>query len=89
VTLDTVMRTTHSSYQLTVNSQRQRGSDAHRPPETTMTERHAALHDPPLEDVAVWHPLEGAPTEEVTIGCPVDATIGTRSSTGSRRPEGD
>ncbi len=54
-----------------------------------MTERHAALHDPPLEDVAVWHPLEGAPTEEVTIGCPVDATIGTRSSTGSRRPEGD
>ena len=50
-----------------------------------MTERHRTLHDPHLEDVAVWHLFEGSPTEKV----PVDATIGTRSSTGSRRPEGD
>ena len=54
-----------------------------------MTERHPAPHDPTLEDVAVWHLFEGAPTEEVTVGCPFDATIGTRSSTGSRSPEGD
>ena len=54
-----------------------------------MTERHPSLHDPHLEEVAVWHLLEGSPTEEVTVGGPGDATIGTRSSTGSRRPEGD
>jgi hypothetical protein len=55
-----------------------------------MTERHPALHDPHLEEVAVWHPFEGHPTEkEVTVGCSVDATIETRGSTGSRRPEGD
>ncbi len=54
-----------------------------------MTERHPALHDPPLEDVAVWHLFEGAPTTRATIGRSVDATIGTRSSTGSRRPEVD
>jgi hypothetical protein len=54
-----------------------------------MTERHPALHAPHLEDVAVWHLFEDAPTEKVSVGCPVDATIGTRSSTGSRRPEGD
>jgi hypothetical protein len=54
-----------------------------------MTERHPALHDPHLEDVAVWHLFEGSPTARVTIGCPVDTTMGTRSSTGSRRSEGD
>ncbi len=54
-----------------------------------MTERHPSLHDPHLEDVAVWHLFEGSLTETVTVGRPVDATIGTRSSTGSRRPEGD
>jgi hypothetical protein len=55
-----------------------------------MTERHPTLHDPHLEEVAVWHPFEGHPTEkEVTVGCSVDATIETRGSTGSRRPEGD
>ena len=55
-----------------------------------MTERHPTLHDPHLEEVAVWHPFEGSPTEKkVTVGCPVDATIETRGSTGSRRPEGD
>ncbi len=54
-----------------------------------MTERHPSLHDPHLEEVAVWHLFEGSPTQEVTVGCPVDATIETRSSTGSRRPEGD
>ena len=54
-----------------------------------MTERHPALHDPLLEDVAVRHLFEGSPTTRVTLGCPVDATMGARSSTGSRRPEGD
>ena len=54
-----------------------------------MTERHPALHDPHLEDVAVRHLFEGSPTAGVTTGCPVGATIGTRSSTGSRRSEGD
>jgi hypothetical protein len=54
-----------------------------------MTERHTTLHAPHLEEVAVWHPFEGYPTEKVTVGCSVDATIETRGSTGSRRPEGD
>ena len=54
-----------------------------------MTERHPTLHDPHLEEVAVWHLFEGSPTEEVTLGCAVEATIWIRSSTGSRRPEGD
>jgi hypothetical protein len=55
-----------------------------------MTERHPTRHDPRLEEVAVRHPFEGPPTEnEVTVGCLVDATIGTRGSAGSRRPEGD
>ncbi len=42
-----------------------------------MTERHPALHDPHLEDVAVRHLFEGSPTAGVTTGCPVGATIGT------------
>ncbi len=50
-----------------------------------MTERHPPVRDPHLEDVAVRHLFEGSPTARV----PVDATIETRSSTGSRRPEGD
>ncbi len=54
-----------------------------------MTERHPPVRDPHLEDVAVWHLFEGSPTAGVTTGCPVGATIGTRSSTGSRRPEVD
>ncbi len=54
-----------------------------------MTERHPPVRDPHLEDVAVWHLFEGSPTVRVTVGCPVDATIETRSSTGSRRLEGD
>jgi hypothetical protein len=54
-----------------------------------MTERHPSLHDPHLEEVAVWHLFEGSPTEEVPVGGPVDATTETRGSTGSRRPEGD
>ena len=55
-----------------------------------MTERHPARHDPHLEEVAVRHPFEGSPTgNEVTVGCLVGATIETRGSTGSRRPEGD
>ena len=54
-----------------------------------MTERHPSLHDPHPEEVAVWHLFVGSPTQKVPVGCPVDATIGTRSSTGSRRPEGD
>ena len=49
-----------------------------------MTERHPALHDPHLEDVAVWHLFEGSPTEEVPVGGPVEATIETRGSTGSQ-----
>ena len=54
-----------------------------------MTERHPTLHDPHLEEVAVWHPFDGSPTEGATVACFVDATIDTRGSTGSRRPEGD
>jgi hypothetical protein len=60
-----------------------------RPLEVTMTERHPPVRDPHLEDVAVWHLFEGSPTVRVTVGCSVDATIETRSSTGSHRPEGD
>ena len=54
-----------------------------------MTERHPTLRNPHLQEVAVRHPVEGCPTEGVTVGWSVDATIETRSSTGSRRPEGD
>ena len=54
-----------------------------------MTERHPPVRDAHLEDGAVWHLFEGSPTARVPVGFPVDATIETRSSTGSRRPEGD
>ncbi|SET11646.1 hypothetical protein SAMN04488546_1492 [Geodermatophilus poikilotrophus] len=55
-----------------------------------MTERHPAVRHLHPEEVALWHPFEGSPTEKkVAVGCSVDATIETRGSAGSRRPEGD
>src|SRR3954471_12990119 len=43
-----------------------------------MTERHPALHDPHLETVAEWHPVEGTPAKKkVAIGCSTGATIET------------
>ena len=55
-----------------------------------MTERHPPVRERQFKAVTVRHPFGGSPTEKkVTVGCPVDATIETRGSTGSRRPEGD
>ncbi len=54
-----------------------------------MSQRHPRTRDPHSESVAQWHPVDRTPAEEVLIGCPVGATIETRSSTGSRRLEGD
>ena len=55
-----------------------------------MTERHPPRRATRLEHVALRRPFEGSPTEKrVTVGCSVGATIETRGSTGSRRPEVD
>src|SRR4051794_31565638 len=43
-----------------------------------MTERHLPLHDPHLEEVAAWHPIDGTPTKKkVAVGCSIGATIET------------
>src|SRR3954462_3973021 len=43
-----------------------------------MTERHPALHDPHLETVAEWHPIQGTPAKKkIAIGCSIGATIET------------
>jgi MFS family permease len=43
-----------------------------------MTERHPALRDPHLEEVAHWHPIQGTPEKKkVAIGASIGATIET------------
>src|SRR4029453_16998772 len=42
------------------------------------TDGHPPLHDPHLEDVAHWHPIDGTPEKKrVAVGCGVGATIET------------